>query len=414
MTKSIAIIGAGIVGICTAIELLKTGHQVTLFDKDLPGTQASLWNAGVLSTASLVPMNSPALISKIPALLSGRMPGFKFDRAKLFHTMPWAIRFLANSHRRRFQEVVPALNNLIALSLKLHKAHIAELRQPDLIVEKGWLFLYRTKAGFVGSKMQGDILDRYEVSHSVLGPDKLAELEPGLCGPIYKARFIKDSLSADPALLLRAYIGYLHRLGGKTKQAKITSVLKNADGIAVLNQEGETETFSNVIVAAGAWSNQVLRSVGVKLPMAVERGYLKTFALKGGSELHRPVCDVEAGYVVSPRSFGVQISTGTELTTIHAKPDASQLSSAIDQLKTMLPLGEPIMDTYAVSNRPSLSDSLPAIGPVKGVEGLWLATGHQHLGFSTSAGTGKLISAQINGERPDIDPRPYLPSRFNI
>jgi len=106
--------------------------------------------------------------------------------------------------------------------------------------------------------------------------------------------------------------------------------------------------------------------------MAVERGYLKTFSLKQGHELHRPIYDVEAGYVVSPRSTGIQISTGTELTTINGKPAPSQLYSAIEKLKTLLSLGTPTMDSYAVSNRPSLSDSLPAIGPVKKLRGCGL------------------------------------------
>jgi len=414
VTKSVAIVGAGIVGICTAIELLKTGQKVTLFDKELPGSQSSLWNAGVLATSSLIPLNNPQLISKIPYLLAGRIPGFRLNPGQLLHTLPWAVRFFANSRRWRFDEVVSALNALIGLSRKIHKAHIDDLGQPDLLVENGWLFIYRTKAGFADSAFQGEILDQYHVAHQVLDADMLSELEPGLSRNVYGARHISDSLSTEPAMLLSAYIEYARRLGAKFRRVEVKSIARKTAGIALASEGNNIEIFDNVVVAAGAWSNQLLQSVNIKLPMVVERGYLKTFSLRGATKLNRPFFDVEAGYVASPRQCGIQISTGTELTTVDAAPNEIQLHNAVEQLKTLLPLGNPQMDSAAVSNRPSLTDSLPVIGPVKKVPGLWLATGHQHMGFSTSAGTGRLLSALINRTKPDIDPEPYLPARFNI
>jgi len=414
VTKSVAIIGAGIVGICTAIELLKSGHKVTLFDKEAPGSQASLWNAGVLATSSLIPLNNPTLIRRIPSLLTGRLAGFRFNRRKLVQTFPWAVQFLINSSKKRFNEVADALNVLIKLSHKTHMTYVTDLGQPDLLLENGWLFVYRTKAGFAASAFQSSILDRYNIAHQVLNSNQLAELEPGISGKIHSARYIKDSAVAQPALLLKAYIEYLRALGGEIRRAEISSILQVNGGIVLSSPGTAGEYFDDVVVAAGAWSNQILRTVGIKLPMVVERGYLKTYTLGGATILYRPLFDVEGGYVVSPRPCGIQISTGTELTTINANPDGSQLIHAVGQLKTLLPLGEPMMDNYAVSNRPSLNDSLPAIGPINRIPGLWIATGHQHTGFSTSAGTGRLLSAQINGESPEIDPEPYLPARFSI
>lgn len=414
MPDSVAIIGSGIVGICTAIELLKTGHSVTLFDTCEPGTQTSRWNAGVLTPSSLVPLNNPRLFGKLPKLLTGRVPGFRINSASIARTLPWGARFLMNARTSRFNKTVRALHDLITLSREAHQTHLAAIGKGELLACGGWIVFYRNEADFRANAFQLRIYDRFGIDYHVLSPEELATLEPCLRENCHRAVHVRATASAEPALILRSYVDYARQLGAVFLKGKVTSLAQTDAGVAVSVEGTEREVFDRAVISAGAWSNDVLESLKLRLPMAVERGYLQTFELQGGARLTRPIYDTANGCVVSPRVEGIQISTGTELTELGAPADPSQIEEAISRMKRLLPLGAATMDTPAVGNRPTLVDSLPAIGALRNHPDIWLACGHQHIGFSTSAGTGRLIAAQMNQTALPIEASRFSPARFGI
>jgi D-amino-acid dehydrogenase len=144
-----------------------------------------------------------------------------------------------------------------------------------------------------------------------------------------------------------------------------------------------------------------------------ERGYLRRVAPVGNAGLERPVYDTAGGIVLSPRPGGIQISTGTELCLPGAPKRARQAREALERARLLLPLGEQIGPLES-AERPTLPDTLPAIGPLAGAPGVWLATGHQHIGFSTSAGTGELIAEGIAGAALPGWAAPFAPARFGL
>jgi len=182
--------------------------------------------------------------------------------------------------------------------------------------------------------------------------------------------------------------------------------------VSVAGLPDGAETFGAVVLACGAWTPRLLEGLGMRLPLIVERGYLQRF--RSSSPPRLPVFDADGGYVASPRDGGVQISSGTELTTLTAKPHYGQYARALDRAAEALTLDGPATTDIAVGNRPTLPDSLPAIGAVEPVGGLWIAAGHQHVGLNTSAGTADLLAALIAGDRPPIDPKPFAYSRFAV
>ena len=160
--------------------------------------------------------------------------------------------------------------------------------------------------------------------------------------------------------------------------------------------------------------------------MVSERGYAHWLALREGSVLRRPVYDTAGGIVASPRpsgeqnpsgvqsSGGIQISTGTELTSVGTPDHSFMPAMAEARARRILPIAYPIPEKRASADRPSLPDSRPAIGPVRSLPGLWLACGHQHIGFSTAPGTAEILASQMLGNPPDAAARPFLPERFGL
>lgn len=406
-----AIIGGGIVGICCAIALTDHGHDVTLIDKVEPGQQTSRWNAGVLATSSVIPLNTPATLQNLPRLITGRHPGFRLNRTAAPSLLGWGLRFLQQCRSGPSSQSISGLTALIGQSRKDHEALCARVGFNGL-QQDGWLMTYRGATGPQRAETQAKSLRAHDVQAEVLTPEALQALEPNLKPVFQAAVHIVQSAFTDPASLCAAYLAFAKTQGVKLLRADIRHLSKTAGGVDISGTGGTVGRFDNVVLSLGPWTNPLLGSIGKALPLAVERGYLQTFETTKMPK--RPFYDVDGGYVAAPRQSGVQISTGTELTTLKTKPNPKLFAPVNKLAHETLTLGAPIRPDIAVGNRPSLPDGLPVIGAISGFPGLWIAAGHQHVGFSTSSGTANLLASLMNDSPPPFDPQPFNPSRFSL
>jgi D-amino-acid dehydrogenase len=407
----VTIVGAGIVGICCAIALADRGHRVTLIDKRAPGQETSRWNAGVLATSSVIPLNNPGLFAKLPRMMLGQFPGLRINLRAGPKLLPWAVQFLNNARPARSNHITQSLTSLITFSRLRHEALCARagahILQPD-----GWLIAYRGANGGPRAQSYAKTLAHRGVAARVLLPPGLGALEPNL-KPVFSAAIhVVDSAFTQPDALVAAYLKLARALGVQVIAHPVTNVTQSSAGFTLTGPNGFTHTAAQVVLATGPWVNDLLGKIAKPLPMAIERGYLQCFA--AAHHPTRPFLDIDAGYVASPRPGGVQISTGTELTALGTKPNSRQLNAALTRANDALDLGRPLQNDFAVGNRPSLPDSLPVIGPVRQAPGLWIAAGHQHVGLSTSAGTADLLACLIGQKLPPIDPKPFSAERFGL
>jgi D-amino-acid dehydrogenase len=167
-----------------------------------------------------------------------------------------------------------------------------------------------------------------------------------------------------------------------------------------------------VVIALGAWSNELARALGLRLPFFVKRGYHMHYEARGNAGLNRPVLDLEKGYVVTPMARGLRLTTGAEF----ARADDPPFSAHLDRLepfaREMFPLGERKEAAPWLGRRPCLPDMRPIIGPFPGKPGLWLDFGHHHLGLTLGPVSGRLIAEMMSGETPFVDPAPFRADRF--
>lgn len=412
MGGRVIIVGAGLVGLCTALSLRERGHEVVLADREAPLGRASRWNAGVLATSSLWPLVNPFLPRQAAGLTLGRSRGFRINLASLGSAVPFALRALRAANRPGFEEGVAALDRLISLSRRRHDALMAATGTAGLCTDNGWLHLYDTVAGFEASAAQRTAYRRHGTRFTVVGREELADLEPHLA-PRFERGILFDGTAwvRDPAELGAAYLARFRALRGEVRRGEVAVIELGAP--AVRFSDGDRLVADRVVIAAGPWSGTLLARVGLRLPMIAERGYVRRVTPVGNAGLGRPVYDTAGGIVLAPRPDGIQISTGTELCRPEAPRRSGQAQAALDRARLLLPLEEARPPSDA-AERPTLPDSLPAIGPLARNPAVWLATGHQHIGFSTSAGTGELVADAMGGAPLPGWAAAFSPGRFGL
>ncbi|OWT68880.1 MULTISPECIES: FAD-binding oxidoreductase [unclassified Achromobacter] len=412
--NEVLVIGGGVVGVTCAVELQRRGARVTLVDRKEPGSETSYGNAGVLATSSLVPFNNPNLLRNLPTLLKNKGVGFRYNPSYLMSMVGWGAKFLFNARRARYEETAAALHGLISLSATEHGRLLREADITHRLRSNGWIFLYRNAGSFAGSALARQTYDRYGVSYKLLSEREIADMEPGLTAGFHRGIWMDGTSSVDsPGAVTKAYARLFAGQGGTLARASVSRLRQLETGRwQAATAGGDQLEADRVVVATGPWANDVLASLGIRVPMAFERGYHMHFGTRNGATLNRPVYDVAGGYVLAPMEQGIRLGSGVELNDRDADPDTTQLDICERTARAIFPLADRLESIPWLGRRPTLPDSKPVIGETPGRRGLWLAFGHQHIGFNTSAGTAALLGALMYGDKPPVDPQPFRAARF--
>lgn len=414
--SSVLVVGAGMVGVCVALDLLRRGARVTLIDRRDPGQETSYGNAGVLARSSLMPLNNPGMLRDLPGLLGNQGTALRYSWRYLLANLSWALPFAANARRARVIAAATALDQLIQLSIPAHKALIAECGQEDLLSEKGWIFLYRSEARFGRAGLLREMLARFGVAHEALDGGGLRDLEPQLAPIFPRSLWVQDSASVqDPGALVKAYAQRFVAEGGVV-QAGSVAALASGDRPGVVLDGGESLEADHCVLCPGPWGKALLSRAGYRVPMAFERGYHRHF--QGPEDpgnapaLGRPIYDTAGGYVLSPMRQGLRLTSGVELNGLEAPENYVQITQAEAAAREAIDLGPRCDDRTWMGARPTFPDSQPCIGALPQAPGVSVAFGHQHIGFATGPGTARLLGDLLEGKSPPIDPTPFRPDRF--
>ncbi|MEB3098135.1 FAD-dependent oxidoreductase [Achromobacter sp. D10] len=393
MGNQVIVLGAGIVGVCCALELQRRGMSVTLVDRQDPGLETSFGNAGVIARSSLMPFNHPGLWAQLPRLLKNDTVQFRYKLNYLARNLGWAARFLLSARPSVFRQTVEALDGLIRLSAPEHLRLLDAAGAAHRLRDTGWIFLYRSEQGWNSGELSRQTFAQYQVPTRVLAPAELAELEPALAPIFHRALWIQGSYSVDdPHEVVAAYAALFRRSGGAFKRMTASGIRRDGQRWIVQGtQASESLEADRLVVALGSWSKALLKTTGIDLPMAFERGYHMHYSGVEGASLTRPVYDTGGGYVLSPMARGLRLTTGVELDACEAPARPLQLELAEARAREAFPLDRRLDPEAWLGRRPTLPDSRPMIGEAPRHPGLWLALGHQHIGFSTAPGTARVL-----------------------
>jgi D-amino-acid dehydrogenase len=406
------VLGAGIVGTSIALHLAKRGLAVALVDRRGVGEETSYGNAGVIEVNTLLPHPFPRGISALLRVALKRATEANYHLQFLPQIAPWLLAYRANSTLERRSEFAKAMRPLFARARPEHEALLAESGAERYLRRAGWLKVYRSDATFAETAAERELAASLGLPHQALDRDGVLALEPALAPVLRHGIFWSEAASiTNPLAVTKAYAARLAALGGVVIKGDARSLHRNGAQWRVDTKEGPVDA-DLAVLALGPWTPDVLGPLGLRLPLAVKRGYHKHFRPRGNAGLTRPVVDADVGYCVAPMEQGLRLTTGAEFAARDAPPTPAQFTRLMPAARALFPLGEEVEATPWLGSRPCFADSRPVIGPAPGHVGLSLAYGHAHWGLTLGPVTGRLVAEMITGATPFCDPAPYSPNRF--
>jgi D-amino-acid dehydrogenase len=406
------VLGAGIVGTSIGLYLAKRGLSVALLDRRAPGEETSFGNAGVIEGNTLMPHPFPASLPALLRIAAKRATDANYHLSFLPQVASWLLAYRANSALARRIEFAERMRPLFARAVGEHEALLSESGAERYLRKHGWIKLYRTEAAFAATARDRELAAKYDLAFRVLDVGETQELEPALAPLFRQAVHWPGAASiTNPLAVTRAYAARFGELGGVVLNGDARSLRRDGSRWRVDAQEGPLDA-GEVVVALGPWAPDLLRPLGLDVPLAVKRGYHRHFRPRGNAGLNRPVVDTEVGYCVAPMEQGLRLTTGAEFAARDAAPSPVQLDRLMPAAKSLFPLGEPVEATPWMGSRPCFADSMPVIGRAPGQRGLWLAFGHAHWGLTLGPVTGRLVAEMMTGATPFCDPAPYGAERL--
>jgi D-amino-acid dehydrogenase len=406
------VLGAGIVGTCTALHLVKRGLAVALVDRGRPGEETSYGNAGVLEANTIFPPSFPSDPAKLLQIALKRAPDVNYHLRSLPQLAPWLLAFRAASRPERLIETARLIRPLFSHSVSEHEALLAEAGGGRHLRKNGWLKLYRNESTFAALARERAIAGELGARFRILDAQAAREVEPSLA-PVFHRAVLWEGVASlsNPLAVTQAYAKRFTALGGLLMTADARTLHRSGGRWRIDTKEGPLDA-EQAVVALGPFAPDVLIPLGIRLPLAVKRGYHRHFRAQGNAGLTRPVVDIDMGYLLAPMEQGIRLTTGVEFAARDAPPTPVQLARVLPAAKSLFPLGQPVETTPWMGSRPCLPDSRPIIGRAPGHDGLWLAFGHAHWGMTLGPATGRLVAEMMAGETPFVDPAPYAAERF--
>lgn len=414
MTLNIAVIGAGIVGVCCASYLRRDGHAVTIFDPVPPGGSTSFGNLGSLSPGSAVPLATPGILKKVPGWLLDREGPLHIAPRRLPAALPWLLRFLAASRPERVKSAAAALSALHAPLFECYAPLLKEAGADDLVRRPGQLYVFETEESYAASRFELQLRRAHGERQETIGGEELRQIEPALARRFVKGVYLPDAgHCVDPEQLVARLAKAFCRNGGTIAKERVNAIHPHgADAVEIVTG-GTTRRVDRVVVAGGAWSNAVLKPLGARVPLESLRGY--HVVLRGVSTMPRMALRfVEAKLMATPMAMGLRIGGLIEIAGLRARQNPGRAKVLAQAAARLFHGVEPGDYTEWMGHRPGTPDSLPVIGPLPGTPTILCAFGHGQTGLTGAASTGRLIADLVAQRRPSVDPSPYRPDRFSI
>jgi len=410
---TVAIVGAGVIGLATALRLLDDGREVVLIDPEEPGSGASFGNAGTIAGYGCVPVGTPDVLRSIPRLLFGRDSPFSMPPAALPAMLPWLWRFVRASTPAAAAASADALAALLAQAGPAWERRWAALHCDDLVRRAGCLYLYRQAPDVKAFDFRQRA--RHGVHQQVLSPAEVAALEPALATSARHGLFFPDAVHiACPATLMQRMLADALKRGARHVRARANGLRPDGLGAMLdLEREGRSERLraGTVVIAAGAHSRALAQQAGEAVPLDTERGYHLEYVVDA-PPVRRPVCPIERGFYMTPMRGRLRVAGTVELGGL-ARPADPKRWALLDRGARCLFPDLPDASSQWLGFRPSVPDSVPVIGRARGVPAAILAFGHGHLGLTLAAVTADLVAADVAGRADAASLAACSPRRFS-
>lgn len=406
------VIGAGVVGLATALYLQRAGVQTSVIDPLPPPGGASFGNAGMISADTAAPIAMPGMLRKVPAWLRDKQGPLVVRPAYFPRALPWLLQWVREGRAHRVLEISDALRALHRDAFDCWRELLGAALFGDLIRRNGQIQIWDSDRPTPNEDIERRIRARHGIAAEVLHADDLRQMLPGLSRDVRRGLLIPgNGYTVNPARLVQALGDLLRQAGGAIIAERALKLLRRDGGGWTVLTNIDNRHADRVVVAAGAWSRTLLDPLGVRVPLETERGYHVTLPEPSVTVRHT-ISYKSRGFGLTPMETGLRAAGTVEIAGLHAPPDERRTAILAEHARRLFPgltHGEP---RIWMGFRPSTPDSLPVLGSVPRQSGLFLAFGHGHFGMTGGVPSGRLVASLMTGAKPSIDPAPYSLGRF--
>lgn len=413
VTKNICIIGAGIVGVSTAIWLQREGHHVTLLDKLGPAGGTSYGNGGVLASCACVPVTVPGLIKKAPAMVLDKRSPLFLKWSYLPQLLPWLIKYLRHANADDTRRIAAALHGIVGDSLADHQALARGTGAEKWIVPCDYLYLYKDRRAFEADKFDWSLRRSLGIGWEELEGEGVQAYDDSFTGNLeFAVKLGNHGRIADPGRYVKDLAAHVVASGGDLKIANVERFnSKNERITSVVTDKGELH-FDEFVITTGAWSGPFAKQLGITIPLESERGY--HVELWNPSFMPKsPVMHTSGKFVITPMEGRLRLAGIVEFGGLVAGPSKAPYNLLLENIKKALPDLTWKEMTHWMGHRPAPSDSIPVIGPSPCFKNGWMGFGHHHIGLTGGPKTGQLLASMISNTRLNLNLASYAPVRFH-
>ena len=412
--KEVIVVGGGIIGLATAYYLNLEGHDVSVIDQDKIKSGTSHINSGYLTPSHIIPLAAPGMISK----------GFRwmFNNSSPFYIKPrfdldlvnWGMKFIKSCTSEHVQKSMKSILDINLLSKKL----FIEMQQSNTfdfhLESKGLLMAYKTSVAEREEAKAASWAKDLGIIVKQLSKEEILKIQPKVPMEVAGAFMYESDAHTTPELFMNNLKNHLMSRGVKFfLDTVVTSFQKKEKKIEALNTNKGIFKADEFVIATGAWTEGILKELGIKLSIQAGKGY--SFDVKDIAGLSIPAILSEAKVAVTPMSGYTRFGGTMEISGINSKINSRRVLSIVNAAKEYYPGIEiPLtsVDKARSGLRPLSTDGLPFIGRHSSFKNLVLASGHAMMGWSLGPATGKLITELVSGYDPSLDLKPYSPERI--
>ncbi len=407
----VGIVGAGIQGISNALFLQKKGFEVTIFDRDNPGSPvASYGNAGHFSPYASLSLNRTDILLDVPAMLMSSTGPLALKWNYVPKMIPWFMKFILNTTKNKMMHTAKNMHQILDLALPAYDELFDEVDIEGLVENKGILYIWNDQ-DLKSRELEINVRKELGVQQQLVNKKEIHDLEPNI-KPFYHAGVYYPYArhARNPKKILLKFFDLFFKKGGQFKKTDVKSI-DFQDEQPILKTESEKFSFDKVVVACGAFSKKLTDNLDEKIPLDTERGYHVHFK-DCDHLLQRPVIFSNRGFGITPMEQGLRVVGTVEFGGLKNPLSKSRINNLINNAKYML--GDlPDHEDEWLGFRPTLPDFLPVMGPSKNHKNVFYCFGHHHLGWTLGPISGKIVSGMIAKENTNLNLAPYSSTRFN-
>lgn len=409
--RSTGIVGAGIQGICTGLQLIKKNIPVTIFDKNDPAKMASYGNAGHFSPYAVLQFNRPDILVNLPKMLFSSYGPLALKWNYIPYMIPWMWNFVKNCNTKSMLHTAKYMHQILDLALDAYEDVFKEIDTRGLVERKGIIYGW-TNENLKSRNLEIKVRENLGIKQTLITKDEILDLEPNL-QPVFDAGVLFDYAwhARDPYTISKKLFDLYIKKGGKFIKENVTHINQTNSDETLIKTENKEYIFEKTVIACGAFSKELTDQLGENIPLDTERGYHVHFK-NMDHLLSRAVINLDRGFGLTPMNQGMRAVGTVELGGLNNPPSKKRIDYIIRCAKELLPELDKHEDEW-LGFRPTLPDFLPVLGPSLKNKNIIYAFGHHHLGWTLGAITGKIISGIVAEEKTNLDLTPYHSSRFN-